>query len=265
MGTPEIRSVDQQKKGINLLIYGDNGVGKTPLIATSPKCLILSADPNGTASAYGSGCDVVDITDWDVMEDVHEDARNGAIGKRYEWIWLDSVSGFQDVGLEHIMRELVAIKEHRKIHLPDKGEFGANMNRIKLWTRWMADLPINFGMTAYPVQTEDEEGNAVFMPYIQGKGMPQTISGYMSVIGFMEVVDVKGEPKKVLNFQKRDLYYARDRYGALPARMGDPTIPKIQKMIDTKLAAVRQAAPKKAVAARPPAKKAPVQRPAPRR
>lgn len=231
--------------GINFCLYADNGTGKTSLITTEPSTLVLQADPGGTTTAASMGragrFKVID--GWQDLDDTEEYFRNGPGCKRYKWVWLDSVSLFQEIGLEQIMVDLIKSgKHHRHVWRPDKGEYGENMNRLKLFVRHMCGLPVNFGFTAFPFRTEDEQtGEIQYLPWVQGRGMPNALCGMVDVIGYMRIIQKDGVDHQAVYFKKKDMYYAKDRFGALPPAMLDPTIPKIESMIKARLAAQSKA------------------------
>lgn len=240
-----IKSVSDLRAGINILVYGDNGVGKTPFLATSPKCLILNADPPDSvlsAKSINKKVDVWQIPSWDEADQAHEYLRHEKHG--YEWVWLDSLPGLQEIGLGQIMEDLHAAKPHRNLYIPDKHEYLENMNRLRLWVRHMTSLPFCFGMTAHPFRYEIEEDMEQVWPWVQGKNMPQSICGFMNIIGFMRIrKSKKGVLEQVLYTKKLPKYYARDRYGVLPSPMVNPTIPKIEQLINE---ALGQQQPRKA-------------------
>lgn len=227
-------------QGINVCLYADNGTGKTALVTSAPG-LILQADPGGTTTAASMGREgrAKVITTWEDMEDVEDYFRNGPGCDKYNWVWLDSVSLFQEIGLEDVMNGVVSRKPHRKVYHPDIGEYGENMNRLKLWVRHMCGLSVNFGFTAHPFRTEDEQtGEIQYLPWVQGKGMPNSLCGMVDVIAYMKIEsDKAGEDHQVCYFKKKNMYYAKDRYGALPPRMVDPSLPKIERLIKARLAA----------------------------
>lgn len=234
-------------QGINMILYGNNGVGKTPLLATSENAVVLNADPGGvnSAAAIGAAGRYVNIKSWDQMEEAEDFFTNSPRGRppHVKWVWLDSGPLFQDVGLEDIMETLIKPQSaggggraHRKVWHPDKGEYGENMNRLKLFVRHMCGLPINFGMTSYPFQDEDENGELMFKPWFQGKGMISALCGMVDIIGYLKIEEVREEPHQVCYFQTRGNYYARDRFGVLPKGMLDPTIPKIEALVRDKIA-----------------------------
>lgn len=240
MAKPDsIRQLTDLTAGINLLLYGDNGVGKTPILGTSPDCLILNADaPDAVLSARvaGSAADVWQVRDWNDADEAYEYLRHER-KLPYRWVWLDSVSGLQDAGLNHIMEDLVAVKKHRDRYVPDKHEYLQNMNRLKVWVRQMSGLPINFGMTAHPFRWEPEEGEEQIWPWVQGKGMPAVICGYFNVIGYVRIraKKDKSDTEQVLYTRKLPRYYARDRFSAIPSPMTNPNIPDIERLIREKV------------------------------
>ncbi len=262
-----IRSMADRRTGINMMIYGDNGAGKTPILGTSPRCLILNADPPDSvmsAKASGSNADVWDFADWSDAEEAFEYLRHTP-DHGYEWVWLDSITGMQFVGLDGIMEDLVAAKPHRDRYVPDKHEYLQNMNRLSTWVRDMSALPINFGMTSHPFRwTPSEDADEEIWPWVQGKDMPQKICGWMNVIGYVKIGKAKvggvEGTHQLLYTKGLPGYYARDRYYALPSPMVDPTIPRIQSIIEKKLGGTvtkvpipaKKAAPPKAVAKQAP-------------
>lgn len=247
--------------GINIILTGPPGCGKTPLIATGKNTLILDGD-RGTASAAGTGADKWPITGWNDMDEAYEYLRHEK--HPYEWIWLDSISLGQDVLLEDVMMDVIINrqKSHRKPYLIDKGEYGENMQRLKQWVRHMQAQSFNFGITAHPTPSLDESTDVMKLwPWIQGRNMPQTISASFDIIAFCMRDD---EDNFMMYVRETSDYYARDRFGALGSGMKNPTIPKIEALIRAKLgiAATKPTVAAKKAAPVPPK---PGQRPVPRR
>lgn len=222
---------------IRIMVYGDPGVGKTVFAATSPKCLILSCDPAGTTSAAvrNSPAQRWNIMDWNDMTEAYEYLRHEG-HKEFEWVWIDSLTLFQERGLDNIMQDLVAERPHRKVYLPDKGEYGQNMNRVLILMRNMVALPINLGVTAHVLRTEDDDGKVTYMPAIQGKNMPDKICAYMGIVGFMYARRAEGRTEIGIRTRKDSKHYAKDRFDAFPSgRLLNPTVPDLQKAVEAKL------------------------------
>lgn len=245
--------------GINMFLYGDPGTGKTPLIANHPRTLILDAD-HGVDSAIGAPADVWVVDSWIDMDEAYDYLRHEDHG--YEWVWFDGFGVGQDRLLTGIMENLVAPqaqggegKSHRKLWQADKGEHGQNMFRLVQWFQHMTAMRINFGATSHPWRYEDfVTGEEKVMPWVQGKNMPEKISGMMNVIGYLHL-DPEDEDKRMLRVKPHNNYYARDRSGTLGAGLVNPTIEKIERLITAKFGTM--GATRKATS---PAKKAAVKK-----
>jgi hypothetical protein len=210
---------------IAFMLYGPPGSGKTRIIGTGPRTLIVRPPTDHTDSIHGGDAQEKVVDDWDQLNDVYEYLRHGG-AKDWDWVWLDSISLFQDHGLDDIWDTVVAEKPHRARHGADKGEYGINMQRLSRWVRHMVGLQgFNFGVTAHPAELASPDGDQRFMPYVQGKNMSPKICGYMNLVAYLEV---RKGGKRVLRTTTTDEYYAKDQFDAFPnARLVDPDMPKI--------------------------------------
>jgi hypothetical protein len=267
---PQIRPLGHDLSlWIRFLVHSEPGVGKTVLAGTTKsRSLILLADPNvQSAVLYGSTADKWEMNNWTDMENAlmylaHEGYRD------YDWVWLDSETHFQERGLDGIMEELIvgnpsrgqAGKPHRVKWGTDKGDIGQNMSRLAMWHRDMIRIPINIGVTAHTMRDEIELDDGtienLWVPAIQGRGMPAKICSYMNLVGFMYARRVEGgQIETGLITQKDSSHYAKDNWmGATGGLMINPTIPKIEAAIAIKKAQLARktgaAAPAKAGAAK---------------
>jgi hypothetical protein len=238
MSHPSIKDIDQQLDHVAFMLYGRPGYGKTRLVSTTPgRCLIVKPPADHTLSAVnGSTCKVWEVQTWNEMTDVYEYLRHG--DEKFDWVWLDSLSVWQDYGLDDVWDDVLQRRPDRRGQNPDKGEYGMNMNRIKVWIRDMIGMgKFHFGVTCHPREQEDDDGNIILRPYIQGQGMVSTICGYMNVMGLLvldtEFTDrgrVKSQ-KHLLHTQATERYDAKELYHALPSTMENPTMPEIMKRI----------------------------------
>lgn len=247
-------------------IYADPGVGKTCLAASGPDSLLIHppTDNIGSALRLGHTFDEEVVTDWGEMNDIYEFLRHEK--HDYQWVWWDSVSLGQDSLLHSIMEDVVAEKPHRVIEIPDVREYMINMKRIQTWVREMIALPINFGITAHPYRFEvpDRESNdrddteIIYMPWVQGKMMPEKLCGYMNIVGYLEArEDKEGNERRILWTSRDRRFYAKDQFGAFNGKVIDPTVPKLEKLVSD---AIGGQPKKRAPAKKPIAKKAPVKK-----
>jgi hypothetical protein len=210
-------------------LYGPPGIGKTRMIGTGPRTLIVRPPTDHTESIRGGDAQEKVVNDWDDLNNVYEYLRHGG-AEDWDWVWLDSISLFQDHGLDDIWESVVAEKPHRAKHGVDKGEYGVNMHRLGLWVRHMVGLPgFNFGVTAHPAELANPEDELILMPYVQGRNMSNKVCGYMNIVAYLEIK----QGKRVLRTAATERYYAKDQFDAFEnARMVEPTMPKIIAAID---------------------------------
>ena len=239
------RKAEAKHEYIHPLIYADPGTGKTVLAASAPNTLIIHppADNIGSALRMGYEFDEEVCRTWDEMTEIYEYLRHEDHG--YEWVWWDGISLAQDELLHSIMEDLVPEKPHRELYIPDQREYMINFKRALEWIRYMIQLPFNFGITAHPYRFEIPDKNCddpddtevLYMPWIQGKQMPEKVCGYMNIVGYLDVAtDKEGNEHRVLYTKKRRNFYAKDQFGAFNGRMVDPTVPKIEKAIKEAIA-----------------------------
>jgi hypothetical protein len=159
-------------------------------------------------------------------------------GKDWDWVWLDSISLFQDTGLDDIWAGVIEKKPARKEYGLDRSEYGVNMFRLGQWVRHIVGMEaFHFGITAHPAEMDDpfgDGGDYLLMPYIQGKNMSPKICGYMNIVAYMDVRRNKknGKMVRTLYTNEGDKAYGKDQFNALPeGRMNYPTIPKLLELI----------------------------------
>lgn len=223
-----IKSLNLGKK-TSMCIYADTGVGKTRLIGGGGKgTLILRPPTDNTDSIRTAGCEEWIISDHSELSEAHDYLR--AEGEKHDWVWFDSISLWQEVGLDDVFQAAIDRNSERAKYGPDKGEYGINMDRIGRFLRDMHGLAqagsFNFGVTALPMEisvSDDPEAVKKLRPYVQGKGMSKALLGYMNIVAFYEIVESNGKTRRVLRFQPTERYDAKDQLDAFPkGRLVDP-------------------------------------------
>lgn len=238
MAKPDAIKPVNRSKHIFMCVYGWPGTGKTVLAGSTPNTLIIRPPTDHTDSIPDqTNVEEWVVNDWDEMNDVEEYLRHD--GKNHDWVWLDSISLFQDTGLDDIWAATIARKPDRKQFGADKGEYGINMQRLSRWVRSAVGVDqYNFGITAHPFEGEDAlTGRTVLKPYVQGKNMSDKVQACMNIVAYYEKVE-QGEKDdrkivRVLRTADSDRYDSKDQLEALTnGRMIDPTIPKIVKNVE---------------------------------
>ena len=229
---------------ICLGIYSRPGEGKTAFWGSSATQRVLILRPptdhvDSIMTVWGPRPNVHEriMRDWRAMDDAANYLADMKDNPPYDWVVLDSISLWQDIGLDDIWAGVLASPKgpHRKVHGLDKGEYGTNMERIGQWVRRMIAIPgFNFGVTAHVTEVVDAETDElVMMPYVQGKDMAAKISGYMNIVGHLTTAQLKGKPVRVLRTKRHARYFAKDQFGVV-GDLPNPTLDKIVELTQGK-------------------------------
>ena len=223
-----------QQGYIKWMLYGEPGVGKSKLIGSGKRTLILANNPDETVSMRDSDA-VMWVTN-DMMEatEAYEYLRHEG-HKEFDWVWLDNGTLFQEQNMDRIMADLVAAKPHRDQFVPDMAQYLQNQNQMGLLIRNMVALPMNVGMTGHVMYYQDDEAEeTIMMPLFQGGqgAFSQKVCGYMNLVTYMGTRRRKEGTDRYLVTEKAQKIYAKDRFGVLPRRIMNPTVPEIQALIE---------------------------------
>lgn len=241
-----IIDLSEYDESVNFLLYADSGVGKT--VFAGGAGLILGVE-TGTVSAkrMGSKAKLWPIKTWPDLQRAYAWIRKNP--DAFSWVALDSVTAMQQLALKWILeKEFKAsggAEGSRDIDIPQIQDHQKWQNMFKRFIKGFCDLPVNVLFTALPLHVEDEEGMALVLPDLQGKGyqIAQWVCAQMSVVGYMKLIrkktgaeDDKGEPitrevRRVYFQRTAAPHFAKDRYTVLGKFWDDPTLPEIDARI----------------------------------
>jgi hypothetical protein len=233
-----------------MILFSMPGVGKTSLIGTGPRTLILRPPTDHVDPIYRAGNgDNIDEAVMHGWDELHPDGFWRAFQqgdyKKYDWVWLDSVTLWQDQGLSYLFDKAVDRNKRREEFGLDKQEYGLNQFRL---LRFVADMigmvndgKINFGMTAHTMEWYNPQLDAnMWAPLIHGsdgKHM-QKICGMMKVVGYYYLHRPEGkEPYRVLKTKtEADDVFVKDQLdiGGESGRIKSPTMADINAALSGK-------------------------------
>jgi hypothetical protein len=188
----------------NIIIYGDSGAGKTVLAGSLPgRVLFLAGEPGYISAARMGG--LAPGTKARLIPDTATATAailslEGGGASNYDWIVVD---GFTTMGVKFLLgyaAEAFDANPAKRAHrnLPDKPDYYNTQNFMRGWASRFVDLPCNVLFTGHAMRPEDENGETLVYPAIQGKGyeVSNYIAGLMHGVWYMKtsVIERGGEP-----------------------------------------------------------------------
>lgn len=194
---------------LTALLYGRSGTGKTTIMGTFPKpLLVLDIGEKGTDSLLDEeGVDVIRIEEWSEIEEVYWELKKGS---KYKTVSIDALHSMQ--GLALIQAKIDSGKKASdQTSQRDFGQAGGLMNQWCSHYRDLKDEGLNVVFIAHDrvseTETEDDEAIA---PEVGPRLMPSVASailGMVNVVGNTYIRQLVTKPKKAGEKTKREIQY----------------------------------------------------------
>jgi len=192
--------------GVKMCVYGAAGSGKTTLIRTLPRPIILSAE-GGLLSIQDADLPYIEIDSMDRLKEALAWAQGSEEALGFESVALDSISEIAEVVLA---KEKAEAKDPRQA-------YGAMQDVMGSVIRGFRDLKKKHVYFSAKVEkSQDEMGRVLYAPSMPGNKMAQSLPFYFDELLAMRVeLDGDGNPQRALMAQSDGLWQAKDRSGKL--------------------------------------------------
>jgi phage nucleotide-binding protein len=202
------RTTSIHTAGVKVLVYGAAGSGKTSLIPSLPKPVVLSAE-GGLLSIAGADVPYLEITNMDDLREAYKWLAESAEAKEFQSVAIDSISEIAEVVLNF---EKKATKDPRQA-------YGAMQEQMTDLIRAFRDLPgRHVYMSAKLEKSTDEMGRMLYAPSMPGNKTGQALPYFFDEVLALRVEkDGEGNTQRALMCDSDGLWLAKDRSGRLDA------------------------------------------------
>jgi hypothetical protein len=200
------RTKEATAQAVKLLVYGQAGAGKTSLIPTLPKPVILSAE-GGLLSIADTNLPFLEITSMDDLREAYKWLTSSAEAAEFESVALDSISEIAEV----------VLNAEKKINKDPRAAYGAMQEQMADIIRGFRDLPgKHVYMSAKLEKTQDEMGRVLYAPSMPGNKTGQSLPYFFDEVLALRVEkDAEGFTRRALMTDGDGLWLAKDRSGKL--------------------------------------------------
>ena len=191
---------------INMLVYGDSGVGKTTLAASAAelgKVLYIDAESGAKfiPDKYAKNIDILKTDNIAILDEVLKPENI----KDYKVIVIDSIT--------EVMKKMVDRVKGNK-EKPSLADWGSVINGMETYFRKFRDLDKHIILVALSQEKGDEE-MVLKRPSLSGKSLAADIVGIVDICLYME----NTATGRIAYSQPSLKYFAKDRTNSLPEKL----------------------------------------------
>lgn len=227
LGGLKVVKAHERPPYMNILLYGQSGVGKTRLAGSADSVpdmrKVLCVDLEGgtlTLTHSNPNVDILRVKDWEQMQAVYDALHAG--NHDYSTVIVDSLTEVQKFNMYNIMNEVVEFNNDRDADVPSMREWGKNLEQMRKFVRAFRDLPMHTIFTALMKDDKDKKtGLSQKMPSLSGK-LAGEVAGFLDIVCYMYIKEVDGEQKHLVLTGATDEVIAKDRTGKLPIVLDNP-------------------------------------------
>jgi hypothetical protein len=231
----QIISIQEVRERRAILVHGDSGAGKSLLLTSAPRGLVLAVDNTlDTAKLAGRECEVWPVNAWEDCRECYLYLLRGGHND-YEWFGVDNVTVGQRLNMDELLKiEYDRSNGKRDPDIPTRNDYLKNQKNFLRFIQAVNALPMKVMFSAWSMWSGEEAGLGQRIPALHGgKGeFSNAICAEMRAVGYMAANEETG--KRGIAWKPTARWYARDGFNAFGEGVAEPTIPKLEAMIAKK-------------------------------
>lgn len=209
---------DIEKQGIKCLVYGKSGIGKTKLLSTAPKPIIISSE-RGLRTIKKENIPYMSVSTVEEIYEALNYLNSDRMRKRYKTIGIDTIS---EMGETVLCDHKAKNKDPRKAYMALQEE----MNDLIRNFRDLSGYDVVMNAKRSRVKDEDT-GLTQYIASMPGQALPQGLPYFFDEVFYMDFHEKdNGSRVRVLRTDANLEYDAKDRSGKL-RKMELPNLTKI--------------------------------------
>lgn len=230
-------TLSEEREYVNILYYGEPGVGKTTALAFMAQMgQVIFVDSESGLKAgplKRLGVPTENIiprrtVSYSDMDALHHELKDRLTADP------DSIVGVVLDSLSEIQRKILEQDAKNPLELSQR-DYGTNTQELRLLIRHFRDLPCHVGFTAHVRRDQDEDDGTVKYGPSLTPAVGGDLLGYVDLVCYLRALPSASggeEPDVVGAFRPVGKYRAKDRFGALPPLLFNPTFPRVAAYID---------------------------------
>jgi phage nucleotide-binding protein len=241
-----IKSPQEIVPYINLLCYGEPGVGKTLLASTAEDhqdtgpVLHLDIEGGLVTVRKRKNYQAVRVRSIAEIIKIHDSIEQLSAKGECPWrtVVLDNISELQKLDMRTVMEEAKkTARDPDKVDLdvPSQREWGKSGERMRRIIRAFRDLPVHTIAIAWMGSEHDDSTGVVsYYPLLPGK-LRGEVPGYFDIVGRLTAVTKNNGAEIVRTMQvtATNRVVAKDRTNSLGGVVENPSIPLIWELINS--------------------------------
>jgi phage nucleotide-binding protein len=230
---PDVEAISK----LNMLIYGEAGVGKTWLAGSASRVpsmrnvLYVDAEAGKATLREHPDVEIIPTRRWGDYVSIYNALKAG--GHNYRTVVLDSLSEILEQCKDQVMVEMKADPENesRDEDIPSIREWGKLQVRLLRLIRLYRDLPMHVIFIAHAERVQLKGGKYKWMPLLNGK-LQMKLPQVPDIVFFMYNQEVDGVQRRLMLTGQTDIAVAKVRGATMPQIIGAEETVTMQTVLD---------------------------------